>query len=251
MNFRKLRLIAAFGFAVFTGSATAQESVHIDTVFVGDAGAATVPYDYFIGTYEVTNAQYTAFLNAVAATIDPHDLYHPAMGSDPRGGTFTFAYNGRTVYFPRSDKADKPVNIVSFWDAARFANWLTTGDTETSVYVLTPVDIAHNTVMRDTTAWNAGGWAVASKAEWMKAAHFDPTLDGGDGGIWRYPTQSNSPPTVATANATGNISNPGPNVANYQSGADWNGQDGNVTTVGSAGAGSASYYGTFDQGGAM
>ena len=32
-------------------------------------------------------------------------------------------------------------------------------------------------------------------------------------------------------------------------GADWNGQDGNVTTVGTAGAGSASFYGTFDQGG--
>lgn len=36
-------------------------------------------------------------------------------------------------------------------------------------------------------------------------------------------------------------------MANYGSSADWNSQDGNVTTVGSAG--SASFYGTFDQGG--
>ena len=56
-------------------------------------------------------------------------------------------------------------------------------------------------------------------------------------------------PTVATANATGDISNPGTNVANYDLGADWNGQNGNVTTVGTAGADSASFYGTFDQGG--
>ena len=56
-------------------------------------------------------------------------------------------------------------------------------------------------------------------------------------------------PTIATANAVGDISNPGANVANYDRGADWNGQDGNVTTVGSAGPLSASFYGTFDQGG--
>ena len=39
-------------------------------------------------------------------------------------------------------------------------------------------------------------------------------------------------PTIATANAVGDISNPGANVANYNFGADWNGQNGNVTTVG-------------------
>ncbi len=56
-------------------------------------------------------------------------------------------------------------------------------------------------------------------------------------------------PTIATANSVGDISNPGANVANYDRGADWNGQNGNVTTVGSAGPLSASFYGTFDQGG--
>ena len=38
-------------------------------------------------------------------------------------------------------------------------------------------------------------------------------------------------------------------MANYFLGADWNSRDGNVTTVGSAGSGSASPYLTFDQGG--
>jgi hypothetical protein len=45
----------------------------------------------------------------------------------------------------------------------------------------------------------------------------------------------------------GDISNPGTNVANY--GSNWDGQFGNVTTVGSAGALSQSYYGTSDQAG--
>ena len=63
------------------------------------------------------------------------------------------------------------------------------------------------------------------------------------------PRRSNSAPTIATANSVGDISNPGTNVANYNCGADWNGQNGNVTTVGSAGPLSQSFYGTSDQGG--
>ncbi len=47
----------------------------------------------------------------------------------------------------------------------------------------------------------------------------------------------------------GDISNPGANVANYFSTADWNSANGNVTTVGSAGPLSDGYYGTADQGG--
>lgn len=38
-------------------------------------------------------------------------------------------------------------------------------------------------------------------------------------------------------------------MANYNSGADWNSQNGNVTTVGSAGAAANSYFGTADQAG--
>ncbi len=56
-------------------------------------------------------------------------------------------------------------------------------------------------------------------------------------------------PTIATANSVGDISNPGTNVVNYQLGADWNGRNGNLTTVGSAGPLSESFYGTCDQGG--
>ena len=70
---------------------------------------------------------------------------------------------------------------------------------------------------------------------------------GGDADdYWLYPTRSNNEPTVATADETGNVNNATDNVANYLRGADWNGQDGNVTTVGSGGAGSASFHGAFD-----
>jgi formylglycine-generating enzyme required for sulfatase activity len=52
---------------------------------------------------------------------------------------------------------------------------------------------------------------------------------------------------VGTANTTGDISNPGVNVANYLSGADWNAEIGNVTMVGSATA--SNYFGTADMAG--
>jgi formylglycine-generating enzyme required for sulfatase activity len=51
---------------------------------------------------------------------------------------------------------------------------------------------------------------------------------------------------VGTVNTFGEITNDGANIANYNRGADWNGQDGNLTTVGSGGSGSASFYGAFD-----
>ena len=89
------------------------------------------------------------------------------------------------------------------------------------------------------TAW------IPSEDEWYKAAYYN----GGTSTYSLYPTQSNTAPTVAAADASGNISNPGANVVNYLNGADWNGQNGNLTTVGSAGEASASFYGTFDQGG--
>src|SRR5205823_6489852 len=93
-------------------------------------------------------------------------------------------------------------------------------------------------------------WFLPSENEWYKAAFYNP----GNTTYFLYPSASNAQPTMATAIDTagstrGNVGNPGTNVANYNNGADWNAQDGNVTSVGTDGANSASPYGTFDQGG--
>jgi formylglycine-generating enzyme required for sulfatase activity len=241
---------------LFITSATA--AIVVDTVSVSDVGNApdttglgSVDYDYEIATHEVTNEEYTAFLNAVAAT-DTYDLYNPSMGSSNRGGILRTGTSGSWVYSTKTNFDNKPVNFVSFWDAARFANWLTNGqgsaDTETGVYDLGGNSVPVNASVTRDTSFGFGSlpevWAVASEDEWYKAAHYD-----GSGSYFDYPTQSNTAPTQATASGTGDISNPGSNVANYNRGAVWNLAIGNVTTVGSAGAGSASHYGTFDQGG--
>ena len=167
------------------------------------------------------------------------------MGSDARGGiTYTSGAASGSKYTVRTSMGDKPVNFVSWYDSARFTNWLHNGQgagsTETGAYTL-----SGNTgiIIKNVgaTVW------LPSENEWYKAAYYDPTPGASGDNYWLYPTQSDSVPTVGMANGTGDITNLGTNVANYIRGADWNFVDGNVTTLGSAAANN--YFGTADQGG--
>ncbi len=214
------------------------------------AGIGSVANDFRIAKHEVTNDQYAEFLNAVA-TSDTNRLYKTNMGSEARGGITRNVSSGSATYAVKANMGNKPVNYVSFFDAMRFVNWLHNGQptgaqnvstTEHGVYIISDG-------LSETRAADAL-FFIPTDEEWYKSAYHQPSGDGGDADdYWLYPTASNSIPTVATANATGDISNPGANVANYFEGADWNAQNGNVTTVGSAGAASESFYGTSDQGG--
>jgi len=258
-----LRALCVIAAAVVTGFAASASAVNIDWVTVGNAGNAADPfnsvnvpgigavsYEYRIGKYEVTNAQYAEFLNAVAKS-DPNALYNTGMASGVRGGIIRSGSSGSYTYTVKTDMADKPVNLVDWFDAARFSNWMTNGQglggTESGVYTLTGRKTI-TAITRDLS--NPNQVFLPNENEWYKAAYHQPASQGGDSDdYWLYPGASNTAPTVAMATATGDIANPGPNVANYNLGADWNGKNGNVTTVGSAGPGSAGFYGTFDQGG--
>jgi formylglycine-generating enzyme required for sulfatase activity len=237
---------------------SAAASVTIDYVSVGYAGNVAdttndpvgygaVAYAYQIGKYEVTNAQYGAFLNAVDSSgANANGVYNSLMGSNSRGGiTYTPDAVSGAKYTIRTSMGDKPVNFVSWYDSARFTNWMNngqgTGSTETGAYTLSGNE--------GIITKNVGATVyIPSEDEWYKAAYYDPTPGAGGGdNYWTYATQSDTVPTVASADSTGDITNPGANVANYNDGADWNGRNGNVTTVGSAAANS--YFGTADQAG--
>src|SRR5262245_7192578 len=203
-----------------------------------------VGYSYSIGTYEVTNGQYTEFLNAKAAS-DPFGLYNGVMdGSVHRGGITRSGSSGSYTYTAVAGRENMPVFYVSFYDALRFANWMNNGqgdgDTETGAYTLLgPYFVQGIPSNGDTVMRNAEATIVlASEDEWYKAAYYDAVTAS----YFDYPAGSDTQTTCSTPTAIANHANCG-----------WAVGDGDpvradVTPVGSY-PGSASPYGTFDQGG--
>ena len=240
---RSLVALLLVTFSLMAGSASAAP-ITMDMVTVGDPGNAAdttgygaVANSFKIMKYEFTNQQYADFLNSVAAT-DTYSLYNASMGSDPRGGITQSGASGAYTYAVKSSMGDKPVNYVSWFDAARVSNWLMNGatgtsSTETGAYTL------NNAISGNAPAVNSGAtFYIPTEDQWYKAAYYK----GGstNAGYWDYATQSDTGPTAVTSGSTGigSAGNAG-NFANYNRGADWNSQDGNVTTVGTNGGASA------------
>jgi formylglycine-generating enzyme required for sulfatase activity len=190
--------------------AATASAITIPTVPVGNAGNPNqsapfpyggVAYDYRIGTTEVTVAQYTAFLNAVAAT-DTYGLYDfqfvlgvGSHGIVRNGSAGSYTYS--TIFSP-----NYPLTYVTWGAAARFANWLHNGQPSGAQDATTTEDGAYTlngAVERgdliDVTR-NAGArWFIPSENEWFKAAYYQPAAQGGDvDGYWLYPMRTNTTP---------------------------------------------------------
>jgi formylglycine-generating enzyme required for sulfatase activity len=227
----------------------------IQWVTVGDPGntadttnRGAVSDSFQIMKYEFTNQQYTNFLNSVdAGGINPNSVYNVDMGTDPRGGiSLTPGAASGSKYAARTNMGDKPVNFVSWFDAARVANWLQngqgSGSTETGAYTL----VGGQTSGTAPAVTSGASYFLPTEDQWYKAAYYKG--GGTSAGYWNYATQTDSAPTAVTAGTTG-IGSAGStgNFANYNSVASWTGQTGNVTTVGTNGGASA--YGAFDMSG--
>jgi formylglycine-generating enzyme required for sulfatase activity len=229
--------------------AAAAQAATIQTVPVGNLGNTpdtryetpgygAVSYSYNIGKYEVTAGQYTEFLNAVAAT-DTHGLYNSNMWSDAYGCKIEQSgSSGSYIYSVAGDWADRPVNFVSLWDAARFANWLHngqgSGDTESGAYI--------NIGDQTTFARQPGAlFFIPTEDEWYKAAYHKN--DGDTGNYFGFPTRTNTVPSNDLVEPT----DPGNNATFLYQG-DTIGSPYYRTEVG-AHENSDSPYGTFDQGG--
>ena len=230
----------------------------MDMVTVGNAGNAgdtatgygSVAYAYQTGKYEVTAAQYTGFLNAVAAT-DIYGLCNSVMWTATEGCKIQQGgSSGSYTYTVASDYANRPVNGISWGDAARFANWMANGQptgaenlstTEDGSYYLNGANT--DTALMAVTRKANATWVIPSENEWYKAAYYEPAKAGG-AGYWAYPTQSDSIPgrDMTEAATPGNNANhwgPGPYPID----------NGAYTTKVGEFEKSASPYGTFDQAG--
>jgi sulfatase modifying factor 1 len=235
----------------------AQPLVNIETVAVANVGNAAdtnghgaVSYDYRIGKYEVSISQYAAFLNSAASvTSDTYivNLWNGSMATDLNVAGISRSGNG-TLASPYSysviGSGNRPISWISWFDAARFANWVNNGatngaSTETGAYTL-------NGATNGVITKNVGAtWWLPSESEWYKAAYYK----GGstNAGYWSFATQSDSQPNNSVGAGT--------NRANYFAGdfavtqsASYTNTQNYLTEVG-AFVDSTSAYGTFDQSG--
>jgi formylglycine-generating enzyme required for sulfatase activity len=221
---------------------------------VGDPGNAAdttgygaVANTFAIGKFEVTNAQYIDFLNAVATT-DTFGLWDSQMqhfAGNPIGGIARSGTSGSYTYSALNGDSNwlsRPVVFVNFWDAARYCNWLHNGRPTGNQTAATTEDGAYAldgyTGGDGSSIFHKAGakfW-LPTENEWYKAAYYK----GGstNAGYWDYPTRSDTPPTAELPPG-------GTNSANFAFAA---GAPYNKTSVG-AYRFSSSAYGTFDQGG--
>ena len=258
-------IVAAWGSAAL--------AVDIVTVPVGNPGNAAdstgygaVNYQYNIGKYEVTAGQYREFLNAVGKTsADTYGLYNSSMNSFQGGcqitwntAASTYDFSGGAAEAPGSTAAewqDRPVNYVSWYDAAMFANWSTSGNIHQGAYDTsaganwgsqTAGDYtgitAHDSAPMDVLISTYGRvYVIPTEDEWYKAAYY-----GGSGSTYYdYPTGTNSVPSNDLVEPT----DPGNNATFHISKHDYTIGSPYVRTEVGAHENSDSPYGTFDQGG--
>jgi len=184
-------LIPTLGLAVLAGMSLvspARAVVSIDWTTIGNpgnagsgahtwyhpAGYGAVSYVYKIGTYDVTNAQYVEFLNAKGAS-NSAGIYNSTMGHT--GGSYNFGNiaqsgsSGSYKYSVSSTYANQPVVGVTWFDAARFCNWLQngqgSGDMETGAYTLSGATSGFVLANADAQI------RLPTQDEWQKAAFYN------------------------------------------------------------------------------
>ena len=119
-------------------------------------GCGAVGYNYRIGKYEITNAQWNAFtLAAGAPTGNPSSAYDASA-----------YWTGTNV----------PTNVVSWYEAAQFSNYLTSGDKSLGAYLFSgnntnPGDFLG--IDRDSAVSAYGiAYVIPTEDEWYKAAYY-------------------------------------------------------------------------------
>ena len=175
-------------------------STNLELVTVGNPGNAAysyldystgpigaVPYSYQIGKYEVTNAQFAQYLNAVG-TMDGSDVSSGPQGFET--GSFntdiTRSGSGTSgdpyVYNVTSGAENLPVTYVHFWDTARFCNWLASGQQITTTASATNALVNNGSYTGvGTNAFSrtaSSTYVVPNADEWFKAAFYDPNKSG-------------------------------------------------------------------------
>ena len=142
------------------------------------------------------------------AATDTYGLYNSTMDSGNGGcqitqngtsGSYTYDFSGAHIG-TAVDWENRPVNFVSWGDAARFANWLHNGQptgaqdlstTEDGSYYLNGATTRE--ALMAVTRESDATWCIPTEDEWYKAAYHKN--DGVTGNYFDYPTRSDDVPS--------------------------------------------------------
>lgn len=168
-----LSIITVF---LFTGFVSAEivRGIDIDFVSIGNAGNpgdtqvmttdgttgyGSVGYEYRIGKYEITNAQWNTFIS-----------FAGTPSGEPSG-----AYSASSTYAGDF----QPVNEVSWLEVAQFCNYLTSGDKSRGVYQFSGNNSSPGSFLnidRESAVSIYGiAYVIPTEDEWYKAAYYNGT----------------------------------------------------------------------------
>ncbi len=200
----------------------------------------SVGYDYSIGKFEVTTAQWVEFFNAAydrPANDRLPNLIPPshwgAVGTTPN------TPGGQRWAVPAGNEM-MPVGNISWRMAAMYCNWLCNNkSTDRAAFMNGAYDAStfgyqgSSGIFTDQLTHNPGAqYWIPTWDEWLKAAHYDPNkqnTDGTVGGWWKYSTTSDTAPAYGPAGVhlhaggVGVVPGPAPNGPLAQANAGWDG----------------------------
>jgi formylglycine-generating enzyme required for sulfatase activity len=161
-----------------------RDGIDIDFVTIGNAGNAAdttgygaVANEFRIGKYEVTNAQWNAFVSIAGV---------------PTGNPI-YAYNENGYW----NGTNVPANEISWYEAAQFCNYLTSGDKSKGAYQFS----GDNTNPGDFLGINRASsistygisYVIPTEDEWYKAAYYTGS------GYSLYANGTNTVPSTSQA----------------------------------------------------
>lgn len=180
-------------------------------------GRGSVGYEYKIGKYETTSAQWAEFLNAYRGQSTPHPFW--TWAGPVHSGMSGNQFSG---YSTTPARAMFPLGGLTWRMSALYCNWLHNGKGSDPASLLTGA--------YDTSTWgNINGvqfftdaashlpgarYWIPTVDEQMKAMHYDPNRYGmSQGGWWMSKNMSDEfgisgPPGVGTTNAGWQASSP-------------------------------------------
>lgn len=164
-------------------------------------GRGRVDYTYRISRLEVTTSQWMEFVNTFSTQSD--DLSYFAA-PNYWGATEDSTYHGPGVRWKlksASDAGMRPVTGITWREAAQFCNWLNNAKPTAltaianGAYDTSTFGQNDDGTYTDQSAHNPGAkfW-IPTLDEWLKAVHYDPAKDNGNGGWWQYPNTSDTAP---------------------------------------------------------